>query len=182
MLNAATYVSLVLFVGKRRRGVSHGMKLIGLHVRAVYLHQQFVDALLCIILLVFARHCDDGHLAVKMVENDDVAIEDIIHVGSVVLLHRHILHGNVLEVTHGIECGISVESAEAGRVACDVEVRQELVDGMVRAVLLVHLMFRYRTVGICADALPVCDSNRCYGVDAYERARVVGVVIVATLH
>ena len=182
MLNAATYVRLVLFVGKRRRGVSHGMKLIWLHVRAVYLHQQFVDALFRIILLVFARHCDDGHLAVKMVENDDVAIEDIIHVGSVVLLHRHIFHGNVLEVTHGIECGISVESAEACRFACYIKVRQELVDGVVRAVLLVHLMLRYRAVGICADALPVCDSNRCYGVDAYERARVVGVVIVAALH
>ena len=47
-----------------------------------------------------------------MVENDDVAIENIQYVGCIVLLHCGVFNGNVLEVTHGIKGGVTIKATE----------------------------------------------------------------------
>ena len=97
------------------------MKLIRLHVGAVYFHQQFIDAAVGI-FIVFIDHSDNGHLAVEMVEDDDVPIKDVVHFGCVVLLHRDVLDRYVLEVAHSIECSVAVKSAEIGCFSCHLEV------------------------------------------------------------
>ena len=46
-----------------------------------------------------------------MVEDDDVAIEQVVHIGGIVLRLRFILYGNILEVAYSIKRCVSVESA-----------------------------------------------------------------------
>ena len=65
-----------------------------------------------------------------MVEHDDVSIENIIDVGGIVLRHRGILDGYILEVAHGIEAGESIEPTEVLSLTLNMERLDEVVDGL----------------------------------------------------
>ena len=63
-----------------------------------------------------------------MVEDDDVLIHDVIDIGRIILLHGSILDRDVLKISHRIEGGESVESAEVLALALYMEGRDEVVD------------------------------------------------------
>ena len=68
------------------------------------------------------------HGVVEMVEDDDVLIHDVIDVGRIILLHGGILNRDVLKISHRIEGGESIESAELLALALYMEGRDEVVD------------------------------------------------------
>ena len=67
-------------------------------------------------------------------------------------------------------------------VALHLDAVDECVDGLVRLVGLIHLMALRRAVREGDGSLSVSDSDAGQRPDADERTRVVGVVIVRTLH
>ena len=68
------------------------------------------------------------HGIVEMVKDDDVLIHDVIDVGRIILLHGGIFDRDVLKISHRIEGGESVESAELLALALNMEGRDEVVD------------------------------------------------------
>ena len=68
------------------------------------------------------------HGVVEMVEDNDVLIHDVIDVGRIILLNGGILDRDVLKISHRIEGGESIESAELLALALYMEGRDEVVD------------------------------------------------------
>ena len=82
-----------------------------------------------VIFLAVGKELNEGHRAGEVVEDDDVFIEDIEHVWSVVLALRLVLDGNLLKVADGIEGGVAVETAVLRGGAADREVGEEVLEG-----------------------------------------------------
>ena len=66
---------------------------------------------------------------VEVVEDDEVSVEDIEGVGSVIQCLSAVFHGNTFEVTHGVERGVAVKAAVTASFTCNLEVGQEVVQG-----------------------------------------------------
>ena len=70
------------------------------------------------------------HGIIEVIEHDDVLIHDIIDIRRIVLLHGSILYGDILEISHGVEGGEAIESAEFLALSFYVEALDEIVDGL----------------------------------------------------
>ena len=66
---------------------------------------------------------------VEVVEDDEVSVEDIEGVGSVIQRLSAVLHSDAFKVAHGVERGVAVKAAVAASFACNLEVGQEVVQG-----------------------------------------------------
>ena len=117
-----------------------------------------------------------------VVKDDDVPIEDIIHVWGIVLLLGLILHGDILEVAHGIERSIAIQSAVRRMFPFHLETIQEVVNDMMRTIVFIQLTTDHATIGEGADALAMTHGHRGHRVHPDERTTVVGIVVIGTLH
>ena len=80
------------------------MEIVGIDVRAV-------DEAQYVVYISLAAQRHDCHGVVEMVEDDDIAEEDIHHVRCIVLLHCGVFHVDILEISYGVERGVAVKSA-----------------------------------------------------------------------
>ena len=180
MTDTLADILLMLLVRQGRSGIAYRVEIIGIDVRAVHGAQQVVEDMTrrgaCL------TEGDERYLTVMMVKDDDIPIEDITHVRGIVLLHGLILHGNILEVAHGIERRIAIESAERSILAFHLEVIEEVVDDMMRTIVVIELTAHHTTIWEGADALTMTDGHGGDGVDTDERTTVVGIVVIGALH
>ena len=75
-----------------------------------------------------------------MVEDDDISVEDIVHVWRIVLFHGLVFHRNVLEIAYCIERRIAIETTIIDIVTLDTETSKEVVNGVVAAVFFADRM------------------------------------------
>lgn len=105
MLDASTDVSLMLLVGESGGCRAYRMEVVGADISFINLEEKFVD-------IRVSPKGDDGESVVEMIEDDDVAIQNIADVRCIVLLHCLVLYRYILEIAYGIEGGVAIESAE----------------------------------------------------------------------
>ena len=131
------------------------------------------------------------HGIIEVIEHDDVLIHDIIDIRCIVLLHGGILHRDILEISHGVEGGEAIESAEILALSFYVEALDEIVDGLgdgelalfalalaeSRERFLLHVAIR---IGL--DDLAMTHGDACQRMNADEGSGVLGTMIVGTLH
>ena len=189
VLDAAPDVGLVLLIGERRGGLTDRVEAVRFHICLVHCALQ-VGKLSVAVVAVLGQG-DECHRVVEMVEDDEVAVEDIVDVGCIVLCHRGVLDLDVLEVAHGVEGRVAVEAAEVGTLAFDMEAMDEVVevfdDGQLAGLALAgtrggQLMFLGGAVGQRDDRLTMTDSDGGNRVDADKRPCVFRAVIVRALH
>ncbi len=116
VLYAAAYVRLVLLIGEGRGGFAHRVEMVRFHICLVHRLQQFVELSEVKSRDFFTFPLEAQmklHRVVEMVEDDDVLIHDVIDVRRIILLHGGILDRDILKISHRIEGGESIESAEA---------------------------------------------------------------------
>ena len=125
------------------------MEIIRLHIRLVHRLEQgiklgfacgILEFLICYILcgsilssLIFNIAFAQGnqlHCIIEVIEHDNVLIHNIIDIRCIVFLHGGILYGDILEISHGVEGGEAIESAEILALAFYVEALDEIVDGL----------------------------------------------------
>ena len=106
VLDASADVGLVLLVGERRGRLADGVEAIRLHVRLV--HRALQVSELAVAVVAVLGQGDERHRVVEVVEDDEVAVEDIVDVGGIVFCHRGVLDLDVLEVAHGVEGRVAV--------------------------------------------------------------------------
>ena len=87
-------------------------------------------------VLFFTRgqHFEQHHFVAEVVEDDEIAVEDIEHIGGIVLRHSAVFDRNLLEVTHSIERGVAVETAVIAVISLHAETAEEVTQGMLYAV------------------------------------------------
>ena len=117
-----------------------------------------------------------------MVEGDDILVQDVEHVGGVVLCLCGILDVDVLEVAHGVERRVAVEAAVGFLLALHVETGEEVAEGMLRAVTVVDGLLRLGPVGEAHGDVAVPDGDAGHGRQGDEGVAVVVAVVVGTLH
>ena len=160
VLDALADVSLVLLVGKGRKGIAHRMEIVRLHIRLVHGLEQgiklgfacgILEILICCILsgssfsLIFSfifslilcfifsiafAQRNQLHRIIEVIEYDDVLIHYIIYIRRIVLLHGGILYGDILEISHGVEGGEAIESTEFLALSFYVEALDEIIDSL----------------------------------------------------
>ena len=176
--NAPADVGLVLFVGQGAGGFAHGVEVVGGEVVVADDAFQFVER---VRFAVFGQF-HQGHGVVEMVEGNDILVQDVEHVGGVVLCLCGILDVDVLEVAHGVERRVAVEAAVGFLLALHVETGEEVAEGVLRAVMVVDAMLRLGPVGEAHGGAAVPDGDAGHGRQGDEGAAVVVAVVVGTLH
>lgn len=76
---------------------------------------------------------DDGKLVVEMVEHEHVAEEGVEYVGGIVQIHRLVFHLYILEIAHGVERRVAVESAILAPLPFYIEEGEKLAEDVLRA-------------------------------------------------
>ena len=142
VLDAFADVLLMLLIGKCRKCFAHRMEIIRLHIRFVHgLEQGFELGFTCSILsllvcgirnnlafcIVFAQR-NQLHRIIEMVENNNVLIHNIIDIRSIILLHRSIFYRNILEISHSIEGGETIQATEVLALAFYMKALDEIID------------------------------------------------------
>ena len=103
-----------------------------------------------------------------MVEYDNVLIQDVKHIGRIVLFLCLVLHGDILEIAHCIERGVAVESAAVCMFARYTDVVDECMDRFVGTIVLIDLMSFGAAVGKTDGGLAMADGDRGDRIDADE--------------
>ena len=131
------------------------------------------------------------HRIIEVIEHDDVLIHDIIDIRRIILLHGGILHRDILEISHGVEGGEAIESAEILALAFYVEALDEIVDGLGDGELALFALalaesrqrfLLYAAIRIGLDDLAMTHGDACQRMHTDEGARILGAMIVGTLH
>ena len=214
VLDALADVRLVLLVGKGRKGIAHRMEIVRLHIRLVHGLEQSIqlgfacgilEFLICYILgsiilgclifsLIFSIAFAQGyqfHCIIEVIEHDDILIHYIIDIRRIILLHGGILYGDILEISHGVEGGEAIESAEILALAFYEEALDEIInrlgDGELALLALALAESRERfllhvAIRIGLDDLAMTHGDACQRMNADERSGVLGTMIVGTLH
>ena len=119
MFHAFANVGLMLLIGQRAETLANRMEIVRFHILTVDRTIELFDACLAFSLQSIIRRrnwsIEQGNKLdgiVKMVEHDEVAIEDIENIGSVILCHRGIFDLDILKISHGIKGGITIKSTE----------------------------------------------------------------------
>ena len=175
MTYALTDIPLVFFVGQRRCHLADSVK-------AVSPCCGFVYGTFYVVQHALVANGHKRHLAVVVVKDYYVTIEHIQHVGSIVLVHRRVFDVDILEISHSIKRGVSIESYVVGVFALYLKVPEEVCQRPVCGVVAVYHRLRRAAVGQGHSTQSVTYCYACHRTYSYERTRVVGVVIVATLH
>ena len=132
-------------------------------------------------LIAFGQ-LDQCQGVVEMVKGDDVLVEDVEHVGRIVLFLRDILDGDVLEVAYGIEGGVSVDPAILFPFPLHGETGQKIVKGMLRAVVVADGMRVVRAVRVSCRGSAMPQGDAGYRIQGDEGAAVVVAVVIGAFH
>lgn len=178
MLDASADVFAVFVVGQRGGAVAHGTETVLLIGAAVHIVFQLVEVVLFAVLQEF----DEGDFIFEMVEDDVVLVEDVEQVGGIVFGLRLVLHVDVLEVAHGVEGGVAIESAVGLVGSLDVETLEELVDEPCGVIAIADGTSLLLAIGELHHAHTVSHRHAADGVEADERTGVFAVVIVGAFH
>ena len=124
----------------------------------------------------------------EVVEDNDIAVHDIVYVWGIVALHRGVGHIDVLKISHGIERGKTIQSVVAASLAFDTETSHKpghrlrhLLLGLA-LVVEVELLMGLAAVGIGGLYAAVRHAKMCHRAHADKRACCIVAVVVATLH
>ena len=168
----------MLLVGDGRGDRTHGLEAVGRHASAAHGLHELVEA----VALAGSQQLHEGHLVVVVVKDDDIFVEDVVHVGGVVVGLAVDCNIDVLKVAHGVERGVAIEAAILAALALDVEGGDEVGHGLLHGVGIGHGAGLNLAARHGEDGLPVAHGHAGQRVDAEKRAAVVVAVIVAALH
>ena len=118
---ATTDVLTVFVVCQCAEGIPNGLEV----KRSHFTVREVAFQLVKVVFLAFAHQLYDGKCVGEMVEHHYILIEDIEHVGSIVLLLCLVLDVDLLEVAHCVERGVTVETAVVRFLTSDGEIAQE---------------------------------------------------------
>ena len=177
---AATDVGLVLLVGEGRGDLAHGMEAIEGHIGTGQTEFQLVQCGTFSLGYEFMEVED----IVEMVELQDIAEEDVEHVGGIVEGLGLVLDINLLEIADGIERGEAPQgtAVQLAGIALEGELLHELTDEGIAAVLGRNVTGGGTAVGIGTAALAMPYTHLCQGSDADEGMGILARMIVAGLH
>ena len=113
-----------------------------------------------------------------MIEDEDVAIENIKHIRRVVLVVVALWYGNRFEITHRIEGRVAEQAAGCAFVATHLKTSQELVDGRPDVVRRRERAHFFSPVREAHRALVAVYANAREGAKGDVREAVLVAVIV----
>ena len=181
MLDALSYILLMLLIRKRRSRVSYRMEVVWFHIRLVDSLQERIQ--FCLTSRTFCiTQRNQFHRIVVMIENDDVLIHDIIDIRRIILLHRRILYRDILKVAYGIESGETIESTEVLALSLHMESLDKVIDCLGDgefALLSLSLtegrefLFFHLSIGISGCHDTMSHSDACHRMYADEGTRVL---------
>ena len=184
MLYATADIGLMLLIGKGGSSLAYRMEIVRFHIGLVDGFHERIE--LCLL-----TEGDELHGVVEMVEDDDILIHNIIYIRCIVLLHRRILHGNVLEVSHGIKGCETIQTAALTALPLNMESLDKVIEGFRDGEFAFfsfalteggQLFFLHSSVGIGGCHHSMSYGDTCYGVHTDEGTRILCTMIVGTLH
>ena len=126
MGNALADIGLVFLVGQRTGGVARRPKGVGGVVSVQYRFLHFVNVTRLVVALQLHQH----HLALEVVEHNQVLVENVENLRRIVLRVAAVFHRNLFEVADGIERGIAVHSSVAGIFSFHLKLSQEILESI----------------------------------------------------
>ena len=178
VLDTFAYVGLMLLVGERAGARADGVEGEGRAVGAV---EQGLDAVQAVGLAVL-QELGDVHGVSEVIEDDNILVQDVENVGSVVALSGFLRHRYVLEIFDCVKGGIAVEPAVSSIVSCDVILGEEVLEGLLYGVLVGDVVLCGLAVGILHEDFAVIDSDAGERVKAYVGMPIGLALVVAALH
>ena len=184
MLYATADIGLMLLISKGGSSLAYRMEIVRFHIGLVDGFHERIE--LCLL-----TESDELHGVVEMIEDDDILIHNIIYIRCIVLLHRRILHGNVLKVAHGIEGSETIQTAALTALPLYMESLDKVIEGFRDGEFAFfsfalteggQLFFLHSSVGIGGCHHSMSNGDACYGVHTDEGTRVLCTMIVGTLH
>ena len=125
----------------------------------------------------------ESQLAAEGVDDDDVAVEDVVDVRGVVTLLAALADGDALEVTDGVEGGVAIEAAHPAVIARDVEAVHEVAQGIGHGLGAVgQRVLLAGAVGQCHGSRAAVDGDARQRTERNKRTRVLARVIIRALH
>ena len=121
--NALADIGLVLLVGQRTGGVARRPKGVGGVVSVQYRFLHFVNVARLVVALQLHQH----HLALEVVEHNQVLVENVENLRRIVLRVAAVFHRNLFEIADGIERGVAVHSSVAGIFSFHLKLSQEIL-------------------------------------------------------
>ncbi len=121
--NALADIGLVLLVGQRTGGVARRPKGVGGVVAIQYRLLHFVNVARLVVALQLHQH----HLALEVVEHNQVLVENVENLRRIVLRVAAVFHRDLFEIADGIERGVAVHSSVAGIFSFHLKLSQEIL-------------------------------------------------------
>ena len=151
------------------------MEIVSLHTGLVHGLQYSIDVI-CV-----AQRYNSEHI-VMMIENNHRFVQYIQNVGGIVLSLCLVLHGDILEVTNGIERGVTKQTAHGSIVALNLDVINQRMDGLIGTIVLVYLVLHCAAVRVTNRSYTMCDSHTGNGINTDKASRVGCIMIIGALH
>ena len=117
-----------------------------------------------------------------MVEHDDVLVENIKHVGGIVLLLSFILHVDILKISHCIEGSVTKQSTVLSVFSFDGKFMEKIIDCLIRKILLIHFVLGFSSVRELSHSLPMFDADTGNRVHSNEGFGIFSTMIIGTFH
>ena len=121
--NSLTDICFMLFIGQWGSGFTNGTEIVGGVIAVIdgFLHRiQFT-------FFTGGKHFKKYHFVLKVVEDNEVLIQDVEHVRCVVGGFAAIFYGNIFKIAYGIERGVAIKTAVIGIFAFHMEAAEEIL-------------------------------------------------------
>ena len=110
-------------------------------------------------LSVIANQFEQYHFVLEVIEYDNVFVEYVKQVGSVVTFIATVGDRNVFEIAYGIEGGISVQATVILELTFYIERPDKFVDDVLASVRVVNCVLDRIVVGVSEYCFPMIDSD-----------------------
>ena len=174
--NALADIGLVLLVGQRTGGVARRLKCVGGVVAVQYRLFHFINVARLVVALQLHQH----HLALEVVEHNQVLVENVENLRRIVLRVAAVFHRNLFEIADGIERGVAVHSSVAGIFSFHLKLSQEILESIFHLELGSERTFFTAFVRKDRSHDSVVYGETGNGVQSDKRAVVFHSVIIGT--
>ena len=168
MAYATTDILLMRFIRQGGRHLTDRVEIIRLDISLLNELLQPLHTTVGSTPLPFFRQSHQCHRIIEVIEKDCLPIKDVIHIRGIILFLMLIFHRDILEITHSIKGGISIQPTVGNIITDNLEMFQETIDDFIHTVVVIHHGALHIAVRISTDTLPMRDRHGCYRIHTDE--------------
>ena len=118
----------------------------------------------------------------EIMKDNQVFVEDIMHVWCIILFLRTVFHWNLLKIPHRIEGGVTIETAITAVSSFHTDSTDEISQGTVHRIALADGVLLHTFIRHAEDGDAMMDTHARQRTESDKRTVVLTAMIVGTLH